>query len=266
MQRIARDPFLADRFTEAIDKADSEPIRHLELPRFVERVGLMPLERLIIASSMLGATNRRDLVRDANLLIRNHFDQARMAIMSHAMFETGNLLPNQMTKLLSNLLCDPPSETPALDPTYRQSLLTAVATKYGAEFVLVTLKQILPRISMQPNTTLAQALTQFGPEWTSDIEVVRALMARFGITDANPPTDLQVLEAINRLARFAIEGSAMPDVRVLVRAFNTYVSRLTMLEPLVPDESLRMCPYNGTKLSGCWIDPSATALILPLLS
>lgn len=222
-QRLARDPFLADRFREAIDKADSEQLRHFELVRFLDRLQLSPLERVSLASAMLSATNRRDLVQQANSVIRLHFDQARHNLMNIPMFEGGDLSPQQAAKLLSNLLCEPGQDQPVLDPTQRQNLISAMQAKYGQEFIVPVLKQILPRINLSQGTTLAQALTQLGPELTTDKEIVRAMFAKFQITEANPPTDLQVLEVINRLAKFAIEGTSMPDIRGVVKAFNSFV-------------------------------------------
>lgn len=69
-----------------------------------------------------------------------------------------------------------------------------------------------------------QALVQLGPEITSDPDVVRALLARFGISDANPPRDAQVVEIIQALARSASEGTVLPDVGSLVRALGSFVS------------------------------------------
>jgi len=254
-QRLARDPFLADRFRDAIDKADSEPFRHFELGRFVDRVGLSALERLIIASSMLSATNRRDLVQQAVVLIRQNIDQARQTLMAHPTFESGNINQSQAAKLLSNILCESSSETPVLDPTQRQNLLSTMSSKYGPDFVASAMKQIIPRLNMQPGPSLAQTLVQFGPEVTSDVELVRALMTRIGITDADPPTDLQVLETINRLARYAFDGSPMPDIRVLVRAFNSFVSPFSSRFSrshgfLETDVVYRMSLFNGIKQSG----------------
>ncbi|KAG8817898.1 hypothetical protein FRC17_011048 [Serendipita sp. 399] len=214
-QRLARDPFLADRFRETIDKADSEPIRNFELIRFIERVALSPLERVILASAVLSAPNRRDLVQQANTIIRMNFDQARPVLMGHPTFESGNLSQAQISKLLSNLLCDSPPDAPVLDVAQRQSLLSGLLTKYGFDFMMPILKQVLPRISLQQGTTLAQALIQLGPELTTDVDVVRALFLRYDISESSPPTDLQLLEVVNRLARSASEGSVLPDVKAL---------------------------------------------------
>lgn len=231
-QRLARDPFLADRFRDAVDRVDSEPFRQFDLTRFMDRVGISPLERVILASAMLSATTRRDLVQQAAVVIRMNFEQARPSLLAHPTFETGNLNQGQAAKLLTNILCESSLETPVLDPSQRQSLLSTMSSKYGPDFMTPTLKQIIPRLYIQPGSSLAQVLVQFGPEVTSDVELVRALMARVGITDADPPSDLQVLETINRLARYAFDGSSVPDIRILVRAFNSFV-RSSMLRALV---------------------------------
>ncbi|KAG8830433.1 hypothetical protein FRC17_004884 [Serendipita sp. 399] len=221
-QRLARDPFLADYFREAIDKADSVPIRNFELVRFIERVAPIPLERIILASAMLSASNRRDQVYQAGAIIRMNFDQARPVLMRHFTFSTGNLSQAQISKLLLNLLCESPLGAPVLDVTRRQSLLSGLLEKYGFDFMMPIMKQILPRISLQHETTLAQALIQLGPELTTDVDAVRALFLRYGISESSPPMDPQLLEVVNHLACFASEGSILPDVKALVRAFNSY--------------------------------------------
>lgn len=222
-QRIARDPFLADRFREAIDKAETEPFRHFDLVRFVDRIGLRPLERVVLTSSILSAMNRRDLVQQAASIIRLDFENARAALMNHPAFDSGDLTPAQVAKFVSNLLCDPPPDAPILDPAQRTNLLATISAKYGNEVVTSILKQVLPRISLLPNTTLPQVLVQLGHELTTDPEVLRALLQRFGLTDANPPKDMQVLEIISRMARYAVEGHQLCDIGALVRALASYV-------------------------------------------
>jgi CCR4-NOT transcription complex subunit 1 len=58
--------------------------------------------------------------------------------------------------------------------------------------------------SLPPGASLVQTLIQLGPEITSDADTVRALL-RFGISDANPPRDVHVVEIISSLARLAAE-------------------------------------------------------------
>jgi CCR4-NOT transcription complex subunit 1 len=69
---------------------------------------------------------------------------------------------------------------------------------------------------------------QLGPEITGDVDNVRALLARFGISDANPPRDAQVIEVVSTLARLALEGAILCDVSALVRALSSLV-RVTCL-------------------------------------
>ena len=62
-----------------------------------------------------------------------------------------------------------------------------------------------------------------GPDATSDIDVVRALFARFGVNENNPPTDAQAAELISSLARMASEGTVLCDVGMAVRVLNGLV-------------------------------------------
>ena len=73
--------------------------------------------------------------------------------------------------------------------------------------------------------TLVQALVQLGPEITAEPEVTRGILARFDITEANPPNDEQVVDIITQLARLATEGPVPCDVRSLVLTLSSLVSR-----------------------------------------
>jgi hypothetical protein len=53
MQRLARDPFLADRFRDGIDKVEWGHFWTLRPLRFVDGVGLRPLERLVLVASIV---------------------------------------------------------------------------------------------------------------------------------------------------------------------------------------------------------------------
>lgn len=78
--------------------------------------------------------------------------------------------------------------------------------------------------SLPPNTSLVQTLIQLGPDITSDPDTVRSLLSRFGISESNPPRDVQIIEIMTTLARLAAEGTAMCDVGALVRALSSFVS------------------------------------------
>jgi len=72
--------------------------------------------------------------------------------------------------------------------------------------------------SLPPNSSLVQVLISLGPELTSDLEAVKGLLERFGITASNPPRDGLVVEVMSTLARFAAEGNTICDIGALVRA------------------------------------------------
>ncbi|EJF62472.1 Not1-domain-containing protein [Dichomitus squalens LYAD-421 SS1] len=225
-QRLARDPFLADRFRDGVDQGEGEVYRNFDFVKFADRVGLRPLERLILASSIVAAPTRRELAAQAATVIRVDFENAVLALCQHPSFDHADLNPNQVAKLLSNLLAEVPSDAPILDATQRQALILAAQAKYGSEIVSPILQHIMPNLSLPPGTSLVQALVQLGPDITSDADVVRSLMARFGISEVNPPTDAQVVDLVTSLARLASEGTSLPDVGAVVRALSSFNSSL----------------------------------------
>ncbi|KAF8431772.1 Not1-domain-containing protein [Boletus edulis BED1] len=221
-QRLARDPFLADRFRDGIDKGEGDTFRHFDLLRFVDRVSLRPLERLVLASSIVAGSTRKELATQAAALIRVDFENAVLSLCQHPSFDHADLSPQQVAKLMSNLLSDSNSETPILDATQRQAVIAAAQAKYGPEIVAPILQRIFPTLSLPSGASLVQTLIQLGPEITSDADTVRALLLRFGISDANPPRDAQVVEIISSLARLAAEGTTLCDVGALVRALGSF--------------------------------------------
>ncbi|KAN0075454.1 Not1 domain containing protein [Tylopilus felleus] len=221
-QRLARDPFLADRFRDGIDKGEGDAFRHFDLLRFVDRVSLRPLERLVLASSIVAGSTRKELATQATTLIRVDFENAVLSLCQHPSFDHADLSPQQIAKLMSNLLSDSNSETLVLDATQRQALIAAAQAKYGPEIVAPILQRIFPTLSLPPGASLVQTLIQLGPEITSDADTVRALLVRFGISDANPPRDAQVVEIVSSLARLAAEGTTLCDVGALVRALGSF--------------------------------------------
>jgi len=66
-------------------------------------------------------------------------------------------------------------------------------------------------------------LLDLGPDITSDIDSVHALMARFGITVENSPTPAQAMEIISSLSRAAVEGRTLCDVNALMTALTSFV-------------------------------------------
>ncbi|KAI0698481.1 Not1-domain-containing protein [Cytidiella melzeri] len=226
VQRLARDPFLADRFRDGVDRGEGDVFRNFDFSRFVERLGLRPLERLVLASSFVAAPVRRELAVQAVSIIRMEFENAAMALCQHPSFDHADLTPNQVAKLMSNLLCENAMNTPMLDATQRQALIMAAQTKYGAEIVVPIMQRILPTLQLAPNTTLVQALVQLGPDISGEPEVTRGILARFDITESDPPEDAQVADIVNQLARLAAEGSVSCEVGTLVHSLSSLNGQL----------------------------------------
>jgi CCR4-NOT transcription complex subunit 1 len=145
-QRLARDPFLADRFRDAIDKGETDIFRHFDLVRFTDRIGLRPLERLVLASSIVATGTRKELATMATNIIRADFENAVLSLYQHPSFDHADLSPSQVAKLLSNLLSDPPADVPILDVPQCLALIVAAQAKYGMEIMGPILQQIFPTL------------------------------------------------------------------------------------------------------------------------
>ncbi|KAF8197388.1 Not1-domain-containing protein [Pholiota molesta] len=221
-QRLARDPFLADRFRDGVCGLEGEVYRHFDFARFVDRVGLRPLERLVLAAALVSGQTRKELASQAMGVIRAEFDNAILELCQSPPLEHADFSQNQLTKLMSNMLSDVPPEAPILEPAQRQALVVAGQTKIGKEAMGPVLHHIFTKLSLQPSTSLVEVLIQLGPDITSDPEVVRALLERFNITESNPPRDEQVTEIISNLSRLAAEGAMICDVGAVVRALVSY--------------------------------------------
>jgi len=145
-QRLARDPFLADRFRDGLNRGEGDVFRHFDLVRFADRIGLRPLERLVLASSIVFAPTRKELVQQAATIIRVDFENAVLSLCQHPSFNHADLSPSQVAKLLSNLLIGPTLDSPTLDATQRQALIAAAQAKYGSDTVAPMVQQIFPRM------------------------------------------------------------------------------------------------------------------------
>jgi CCR4-NOT transcription complex subunit 1 len=140
IQRLSRDPLLADRFGLGIDKGEGDVFRQFDLVRFVERVGLGSLERVVLASAVVSCQARRELSSQAISMIRLEFENAVLSLCHSPCFGHADLLPNQLAKLMSNLLASPPPDAPILDASQRQALIIAAQTKYGRDTVAPILR------------------------------------------------------------------------------------------------------------------------------
>lgn len=147
-QRLARDPFLADRFREAIDKGEGDIFRHFDLVRFFDRIGLRALEKLILSAAILAVPSRKELQNQALGIVRTEFENACLQLCQISSFDSGDLTQPQLAKLLTTLLCDPSPDSPILEPANRQALISAALAKYGPEVVGPILQQILPTLRL----------------------------------------------------------------------------------------------------------------------
>jgi CCR4-NOT transcription complex subunit 1 len=141
-QRISRDPFLADRFREAIDKGEGDTFRHFDLVRFCDRIGLRPLEKLVIASGVLSMPTRKELHNQANIIVRLDWDNAMAALRQHPCFDHSDLGLHHMAKFMGSLLADVPREHPSLDSNQRHTLITVAKAKFGSENIVPILRQV----------------------------------------------------------------------------------------------------------------------------
>lgn len=130
-QRLARDPFLADRFRDAIDKGEGDVFRHFDLTKFCERVGLRPLECLVLASSIVSTpTTRHELASQAVQLILSNFDEAVVSIRKTPSFDHEDLTSLHLAELLSRLLSAPPS---ILNAQQRIAIIASIGNKINSE-------------------------------------------------------------------------------------------------------------------------------------
>jgi CCR4-NOT transcription complex subunit 1 len=147
-QRLSRDPFLADRFREGIDKGEGDAFRHFDLVRFADRVGLRPLERLVLAASILAypPVARKEFENQAFNIVRVDFENAILSLCQGSSFDHGDITPQQVSKFLANLLSEHPLDEPVLDVTQRQALVAAAQAKYGNAIISPMLQQIFPSL------------------------------------------------------------------------------------------------------------------------
>ncbi|KAF8316880.1 hypothetical protein DL93DRAFT_723414 [Clavulina sp. PMI_390] len=151
IQRVARSPLAADCFREAVDKGEGQIFLTFDLDRFCERIGLGPLEKLVLASPIISTfASRKSLAIQASELLQNNFDRAVALIRKSPSFDQDDLPPPEVKKLLGCLLSDSPSGHPILDVQQYHSLISSVQAKIGAE----AMGELLATISHTPRLAL----------------------------------------------------------------------------------------------------------------
>jgi hypothetical protein len=120
--------------------------RKFNLRKYFDRMGLRPLERLVLAASIVSTKSRKKLTQQAQAVIQAKWTKAILSLRSRPSFDHADLSPSQVAKLLSNLLSDPPADVPVLDAPQRHEVLFAAWTKYGPDITSPILQQIFTTI------------------------------------------------------------------------------------------------------------------------
>ncbi len=143
VRRVSRNPTLADRFREVINKAEGDVFRDFDLIQFVDRLRLRSLERFVLASSFVSIhKTRKELANQAASIIRQEFQSAILDLCRTPCFEDADLSLSQLAKITTNLTFGQ-SDALILDLQQRQALSLALQTKCGKDAVSSTLCRAL---------------------------------------------------------------------------------------------------------------------------
>ena len=136
-QRLARDPYLAERFRDAVVGGEGDFFKHFDLSRFVDLVHLRPLERFIVASAIVTgpARTRQELLTQAINIIQAEFDNAVVALCRPNSFDNQDLPLKLALKLLINFFVDTPADLSVLTIHQRATLIMALQSKYGRDAI-----------------------------------------------------------------------------------------------------------------------------------
>ncbi|KAJ3764887.1 hypothetical protein FB446DRAFT_835830 [Lentinula raphanica] len=94
IQRLARDPYLAERFRDGVDRGEGEVFRRFDFIRFVDRVGLRPLERLVLAAPIVSSPVRKEFSAQAQTVLKQEFKNAILSLCHSPSFDLADFFPN----------------------------------------------------------------------------------------------------------------------------------------------------------------------------
>jgi CCR4-NOT transcription complex subunit 1 len=100
----------------------------------------------VLASSIISAFTRKELANQAATIIRMDFENALLSLCQHPSFDHADLSPNQVAKLMVNLLQSSSPDNPVLDYNQCKALIAAAQAKYGNEIVTPILQRIFPNL------------------------------------------------------------------------------------------------------------------------
>ena len=79
--------------------------------------------------------------------------------------------------------------------------------------------------SIHHSKTIASFLIDLGPDGLPNVDLARAILARFGLTESSPPTEQAIVDIIAGLVFVncdTIEGETATNMITLVRAFTSF--------------------------------------------
>jgi CCR4-NOT transcription complex subunit 1 len=112
----------------------------------VDRIGLRPLERLVLAAAIVGGQTRKELTTQAAGVIRTELDNALLELCQPPPFEHAEFTPAQMSKILTNLLVDHSQDASLVEGTQRHALLIAAQSRVGKEVMTPILQRLYPKL------------------------------------------------------------------------------------------------------------------------
>ncbi|KIJ29884.1 hypothetical protein M422DRAFT_214789 [Sphaerobolus stellatus SS14] len=171
---------------------------------------------------MASGNVRKELSAQAANIIRVEYDNAIHALRQSPSFDHADLTPAQLGKLLSNLLSESSADAPLLSDQQRHDIIMTVQSKYPHDIISPVVQQVFANLSVPSGSNVVEILCDLGTDITSDPSYVRAVLQRFGFTEAVPPTDVQVTEMMSTLSKRTFESTQLCDARTLLRVLNSF--------------------------------------------
>lgn len=130
---------------------------------------------------------------------------------------------SELAQVLQQTLSDEGNDKQVLNRSQRRALMASTAERVGAEAASRALVESLSSIRTQKG--LSGLLADCGPHAIQGVETMRAILARFGITDSSPPDEASIAQIFASL--LAIHSEELGDASatnwsVLAQALSSY--------------------------------------------
>ncbi|KAG9303880.1 hypothetical protein G9A89_005790 [Geosiphon pyriformis] len=195
VKQSASNPTLSGVFCDALNSIDNnESFRNFDLNRFLDQVGLNPVEKVAICISLLSAT-RKETEEKAGEIITNNFDSLVEALQDNS------ILSNTSGQLLHHLLVffrSYHADSLALSSQQIDAPIDAARSKFASKPVPPVLLPLLnsnqpitdsdfARVKMddqseQSNVSLARMMMDIGYSSCNSSTAVRSILAQLGVT------------------------------------------------------------------------------------